>query len=120
MYKNVCFRLPPHLLPLAVRYVPSQAAVAATLISFDMLPATLRAVSAGAVVLLASTVALAAPHCARASNTSYSAIVAFGDSFTDNGELLRVGTVETAILIFYSTGSGAWAASNHTWPANPN
>ncbi|KAI1794394.1 hypothetical protein LXA43DRAFT_138206 [Ganoderma leucocontextum] len=66
-----------------------------------MLPSTLRAGSAGAVILLASTVAIAAPNFARETNTSYSAIIAFGDSFSDNG-------------------SGAWALSNQTWPANPN
>nr|WPL92274.1 GDSL-like lipase/acylhydrolase U56931 [Ganoderma boninense] len=68
-----------------------------------MLPglSPLRAVSAGVALLLASSAATAAPHFARESNASYSAIVAFGDSFTDNG-------------------NGAWALSNHTWPANPN
>ncbi|KAI0760340.1 SGNH hydrolase-type esterase domain-containing protein [Fomes fomentarius] len=55
--------------------------------------------SAGAVLLRGG--ATAPTIETRVENsTQYSAIVAFGDSFTDNG-------------------SGAWVASNHTWPADP-
>ncbi|THU95620.1 hypothetical protein K435DRAFT_755610 [Dendrothele bispora CBS 962.96] len=60
---------------------------------------------ASAVISLHASVGYGAalPHRACDTETAkrFSAIVAFGDSFTDNG-------------------NGAWVLSNHTWPANPN
>ncbi|PIL23397.1 hypothetical protein GSI_14708 [Ganoderma sinense ZZ0214-1] len=105
MYRKVCFRLIVVVSPSPYSsfVTPRSAAQVITLVAFDMLSglSILRPVSAGVALLLASTATSAAPHFARESNTSYSAIIAFGDSFTDNG-------------------SGAWVVSNQTWPANPN
>ncbi|EJF59503.1 GDSL lipase/esterase [Dichomitus squalens] len=61
---------------------------------------SLRAIAVGVIVVLRSaSTAIASP--ARNDNIAYSAIVVFGDSFSDDG-------------------NGAWVVSNHTWPANPN
>ncbi|RDX40351.1 hypothetical protein OH76DRAFT_1450781 [Lentinus brumalis] len=60
---------------------------------------TLFAVSA--VVALAAPAALAAVQTVNSGAKAHSAIIAFGDSFSDNG-------------------NGSWAITNHTWPADPH
>ena len=52
---------------------------------------------------------------------TFSAIVAFGDSFSDNGpSLVYRFCVLRAESRPVALGSGAWAISNHTWPADPH
>ncbi|KAI0703659.1 hypothetical protein C8T65DRAFT_578674 [Cerioporus squamosus] len=53
------------------------------------------------IVVACAAVALAAPAAVSGRPKAHSAIIAFGDSFSDNG-------------------SGAWALTNHTWPADPH
>ncbi|RPD75617.1 hypothetical protein L226DRAFT_507500 [Lentinus tigrinus ALCF2SS1-7] len=66
---------------------------------FDMHLA--RVVVSAAVILALVSRNLAAPAVANGGSRAFSAVVAFGDSFTDNGK-------------------GAWEISNHTWPADPH
>ncbi|TFK80986.1 carbohydrate esterase family 16 protein [Polyporus arcularius HHB13444] len=54
-----------------------------------------------AVVALAAPAALAAVQTVNSGAKAHSAIIAFGDSFSDNG-------------------NGSWAITNHTWPADPH
>ncbi|KAH9941771.1 uncharacterized protein BXZ73DRAFT_88198 [Epithele typhae] len=53
------------------------------------------------VTLVLGLGAQAIPILSSCSHGAYSALISFGDSFTDNG-------------------NGAWVVSNHSWPANPN